>query len=278
MKYPKMTLLATAVVATLPVTTLAQDTGRHPSLDATFVVNLGAFFPSEGFKLSADPSPDDEGPEIDFDKVFNTDESDTTFAGDLRWRFGEKWSLWGQYWDANVSGARVLQQDITWRDITLEAGTNAEADVDSTVYRVFLGRAFSQGEHHEFGAGIGFHWLDLGASVGGDILVNGNEFEFVRREVDAGAPLPNIGGWYLYSPSSRWAFHARLDWLSANVGDYDGSLWNVGAGVNYQLFSNMGLGLSYNYFQIDVDVDSDDWLGSAEIEQHGPFASLSFNF
>ena len=137
---------------------------------------------------------------------------------------------------------------------------------------------FAQGDGYEFGAGAGLHWLDLAASVEGQVFVNESEFVVERRDTDVSAPLPNIGAWYLYSPNSRWVFQARLDWFSASFDDYDGSLWNAGAGVNFQVFSHMGIGLSYNFFRIDVDVDSDDWNGSAEIEQHGPFASLSFNW
>ena len=280
MTHPVKALLAAAIAFALPAAAWSQDSnsGYHPMLSSTFSLNVGAFFPSEGLKLSADASTGEPGEEVDFEKAFNVDESDTTPSGELRWRFGEKWSVWGQYFDSNVGGGRVLQEDITWRDLTLQAGSNAHADVDTKVARVFFGRVFAQGPGYEFGAGAGFHWMDLAASVEGEVLVNESEFEIRRREADVSAPLPNIGAWYIYSPSSRWAIHARLDWLSASIDEFSGSLWNVGAGVNYQVLPHMGIGLSYNYFQIDVDVDADDWHGGAEIEQHGPFASVSFNW
>ena len=50
--------------------------------------------------------------------------------------------------------------------------------------------------------------------------------------------------WYKYSISPRWALQARLDLLSAEVGDYDGVMLNSAFGLNFQAFEHVGLGLN----------------------------------
>ena len=193
----------------------------------------------------------------------------------FRWRFGEKWSFWGQYWNTDDKGGAILEEDIEWEDVVFKAGTFAAGGVDLTIARAFFGRTFSTSPQHEFGLGVGFHWLSLDTFIEGQVITNLGETEFAREAVSADFPLPNIGAWYMYSWNQKWLFQARLDWLSASVGDYSGGLWNTQVGVHWQAFKNIGFGLFYNGFILDVDVDKDDWRGKAESSQHGPWLAIT---
>lgn len=253
------------------------DSDYHPMLSDRFFVNLGLFNPTKDFKLRVDgQSP---GNSIDFEKEVGAKDSQTTGALGLHWRFGEKWSVSGQYWAVD-SGARwQLDEDVQWEDVVFKEGTFAEIGTDLTVYRVFFGRKFWTRPGHEFGAGIGLHWMEIEAFLAGQVIIDDvGDTEFQRGSVDAAAPLPNIGAWYLYSWSPKWGVVARVDWLSASIGDYSGGLTNAQAGIHYQLFNNVGLGLSWNYFSLDVDVEKSDWRGKVESKQNGPFLSLNVNW
>jgi hypothetical protein len=256
----------------------AQSAATHPMLTNTWEFQIGAFFPTEDVKIQAGLDETVPGDIIDFNNTLGVDESDTVFAADLRWRFGEKWSVMGQYWASGVDGKRVLDHDVTWRDYTLEAGSNIEAGIDATIVRVFFGRTFWTGDNYEFGAGAGFHWLELSAYIKGEFIGGGGTVAQSADKVSAGAPLPNIGAWYIYALDSRWAFQARVDWLSASFDEYSGGLFNAGVSANYQFTDHFGAGLSYNYFNVDVDVDNKNWDGSAEMSMHGPFISANFNW
>jgi hypothetical protein len=144
-----------------------------------------------------------------------------------------------------------------------------------TVARVFFGRKFSSGPQHEFGAGAGFHWLEIDAYLEGQILTSEGDLERRRESVEYDFPLPNIGAWYTYSWSPKWALLARLDWLSASVGDYSGSLWNAKVGLNWAFVEHFGVTAAWNFFKLEGDVDKSDWRGKVESEQHGPFIALS---
>lgn len=279
MKFELHLVVLLAVIAAMlfPTGIHAQDTDEyHPWLSDRFNVALGAFARQQGFKIRADGSDPEE--EIDFDESLGVDDDDVSASLTFRWNFGEKWSVWGQAWDVNASGGQELTEDIEFEDLVFKQGSFVKAGVENTVVRLFFGRKFSSGPKHEFGLGAGLHYLEISAFIEGRAYVNDVEIGLAKGDVDADGPLPNIGGWFYYSPSKRWLLEARLDWLEASVGDYSGGIWNSSVGVNFQAFKNVGFGLNYQYFSLDVDVDKDDWHGGAEVLYRGPFLSMTANW
>lgn len=265
------TTLITAAFSGPAVAQTAEE--YHPFLTDKFILGIGLFYPEKNITLQVDgSSPEDE---IDIDEALGVDDHDLTGSIDFRWRFGEKWSFWGQYWATGTSGGATLEEDTEWEDVVFKAGSFAKAGVDTKVARAFFGREISSGPQYEFGLGLGFHWLELDAFIEGEIIINDDTTDFHRASVDAAFPLPNIGGWYMYSWSPKWLFQARLDWLSASIGDYSGGLWDVQTGIHWQAFEKVGFGLYYNAFVLDVDIDKDDWHGKAESKNHGPFLALT---
>jgi len=47
------------------------------------------------------------------------------FHGVFRWRFGEKWSLAGQYFRTNATGEATLLEDLEWQDLLFKEGISA---------------------------------------------------------------------------------------------------------------------------------------------------------
>lgn len=245
----------------------------HPFLSDKFNFGLGAYWPKINLDLRVDgTAPEDE---IDFDEALNLSDYATSPAVNFRWRFGEKWSLLGQYWSTSQDGQTVLTKDVSWEDVVFKEGTFVGGGVDLDVVRAFLGRKFDLAPQHEFGIGFGLHWMSLDTYLEGEILINDGGTDFHRAEASASFPLPNIGAWYMYSWSPKWVLITHLDWLSASIGDYSGGLWDAEIGINYQAFKNVGFGLSYKGFMLDVDVDKGDWHGRVEFNQGGPALSVT---
>lgn len=270
MKY-RFLMLASLVLMS-PAIGFAQG-DVHPELSAKFGIDLGMFFPERTATLSAGVNTR-EREKIDFADEFGLEKHHQTFSLDADWRFGEKWSLSAQYFATSGKKTAVLDEDVEWNGEVFGAGSSVRASTGFTLYRAFVGRRFGDRERTDLGFGLGLHWLELDAALAGDILV-GDGVSFSREAVSASAPLPNIGAWYRYSMSPRWAFRARADWFSAAVDDYDGTLVNWQVGINYLLFPNAGLGLAYNSVHLDVGVDSPKWFGSVDLDYNGPFAFIS---
>ena len=261
------------------VTQLAQadeQSNEHPYLTDKFFVDVGVFFPERQYKISVKstiPGPTDP---IDFEADVGARDTDELFSLNSGWRFGEKWQLELQYFAASSSRGASLEEDVEWKDVVFEAGTGVKAGQDFTLVRTFFARRFESGEKHEFGVGAGLHWLEFGAFIEGNINIAGVGSTFRRESVEALAPLPNIGAWYMHSLSPKWALKTRLDWFSASFGEYGGTMTNASIGLNYQVFKNAGIGLNYNAFILDIDVNKTNWRGNANISYEGLYAYLSF--
>jgi hypothetical protein len=257
----------------------ADDTSDiHPSLTNKFSLDFGVFYPDRKVRISAGSTLDGDNEWIDFQGELNHATSDETFSMNFGWRFGEKWQLAAQYFDSSSSKQAVLEEDVEFNDVVFKAGSSVISGSHFSLVRLFFARDFAAADNQEFGIGAGFHFIELGASIQGEIITDGDENLFRRESVRVSAPLPNIGAWYTYSVSPKWAFKARFDWISASVDPYEGHLINASLGANYQMLKNVGFGLSYNYFELDVKIRDTYWKGRAETRYKGFFAFLSFNW
>ena len=167
---------------------------------------------------------------------------------------------------------------VEWQDLTFRAGTFVEGNVSFDVIRVFIGRSLFKNEQNDFGIGAGLHNLDLKATLGGEIKIDDETTDYQSASASASQPLPNLGAWYLYSPARKWLIHGRVDWISANIDKYDGTLWNTSIGVNYQAFRHVGFDLSYQYFNLNANVDDPDWRGGVDMTYSGPVIAVIANW
>ncbi len=268
-------LVGTLALATTHTLQAAEGGDLHPFLTDKYFLDLGMYFPSRELKLSVDGSTATVTSETDFVSEFELGKSDELFALDFGWRFGEKWQFNGQYFSSDGNREKVLEDDVVWGDVTFGAGSGVRSGNEFSMIRTFFARKFSSAADHEFGLGVGIHWLEFSAFIEGDGTINGVPVGFSRESVTAHAPLPNIGGWYTHSFSPKWAFTARLDWFAADIGDYDGSLVNAAAGINFAAFEHVGFGLNYNIFELNMGVDKNGWSGNIESTYSGLFAHVT---
>ncbi len=248
-----------------------QDSNVHPFISSTYGIHAGVFFPSKDFRLSVNGSVVGTDQDFDFEKATGASKDDEIFAIEFKWRFGEKWSVELQHFTADQSTKAVLEEDITWRDQAILAGSSVIVGTNFYMTRAFFGRSFDWRDNVDAGIGLGVHWLEIGAFIEPDIMTT---FGDVSAAKVAG-PLPNIGAWYQYSPSPKWVIAGRVDWLEANVGIYKGGILNVAAGVNYQMFKRVGFGVKYELLRLDLDIDDDKWQGSTQLDYDGAFVYLS---
>lgn len=258
---------------------LAQDYAYHPELSDSFTVTLGAMRSNNSFRVEADVG-DDIGDRIDFGDTLGVSNHSTFFNGQAKWKFGSenKWSFAAQYFSNSANGSIVLEEDIEWDGDTFKEGSFVGSGVKLSVARLFFGRSLIKNDRHDFGVGAGLHNLKMKVFVEGEVLFNDETTGFKRAEVSASQILPNVGAWYNFSPARKWLLHGRIDWIGASIGNYDGHMWNMNAGVNYQAFDHIGFDVSWQYFNLNVNVDSDDWTGGADMKYSGPVLSITGNW
>lgn len=248
---------------------------RHPALDNPFFFSIGAFINDKEVKVGVRGSTVVIDDEIDFDDKWRFGNDETSIAAELKWRFGEKWSLGTQFFSTDDDSRAILDEDVVWGDYTFREGTNVGAGIAVDVARIFFGRKFLEGPRHELGAGIGFHWMKIDAYLDGEAFINDESTGARRESVNAAAPLPNLGLWYQYAFSSRWLAGTRVDWLDVDFDEYAGQLLNGAVSINYMPIEHLGVTFSYQYFALDVDIDKRGWRGGVDFTYRGPFLSLT---
>ena len=243
----------------------------HPWLTSKYEFDIGVFFPDRSNKLRAggsfefDPDPNEV---IDFGSELRITHSDSTFAAEFAWKFGERWSMRAQYFDSTGSNTVTLEEDVEWQDLTFLAGTRASAGSGFELTRFFWAFNLSKRPDSDFGVGAGFHWLHINAYIEGTVETpSGPASDGARASVDA--PLPNIGIWYTRSLSPRWALRTRLDYFNADIYPYDGTFVNASVGLHYRVSDWFGFGANYNFIELDVGVDGDNWRGEIESRYDG---------
>ena len=253
--------------------------GIHPLLTDDFTGNVGIFFPDSESIFAANGSiENDIGDNIDFENDLGFKDTDGVLLASFKWRFTEKFHLSLEYLTVDQDASATLNKDISWGDLDFAEGANVKSNLNVDVARIFVGYSFKQTDEWELGAGLGVHLLDLEAQLTGNAMINGVPISNATEKEDLLAPLPNIGGYGAYAFSPKLIVMGRVDWFSASIGDYSGSLVSMAADIQYQLFENIGVGVGYQYLSVDISVDKTDWVGDADYSYHGPKLYMTINF
>ena len=246
----------------------------HPFLSDNFHIGLGVYRPSKKAEIGADLDlAPDSGDSLE------ASESQSTGILNLRWRFTENWHFKTTYWNTDSESQQTLTDDFEFGGETFQAGSFVGMGVDTSITRLFWGRSLFRKPNHDWGVGLGLHWMEIEAFVEGQVLLAGGGGTELRNEgASASAPLPNLGIWYMYSWSPNWVLVTRLDWLEVSIDEFSGSMYDASVGVNYQISDHFGLGFAINGFKLDVEVDWTDGRGVLVSEQIGPRLNATWSW
>lgn len=263
-----------ALILSLPGPAAGSD-DVHPLMTSKYWGNFGVYFSARDFDASANGSIAGITRGFDFESTTGLNDQPDLFMAELGWQFAPKWGLALQYFDSERSASKTLSNRIEWQDLVFDVGVRVDAGTDVEVTRLFFARRFRDNGPHSLRLGAGIHWLSMRASLAGEATLNDLSREFRRSVVKADLPMPNVGAWYRYSPSRRWMFNFRADWLSASIDKYEGGIWNVSAGVNFNPWEHFGFGLSYQFFQLSGRINEERWRGEVQTTFTGPFVYMS---
>lgn len=253
--------------------------GIHPLQSDRFSIAVGGFWPDISGYFEIDDPDGGDGTNVDFDDDVGLDDWEVLPAGSLIWRWSNNTRIQGEYFNVGQSDENVISRDLSIGDIEFEAGTSVKTDFDMDIARAFFGYSFVKNDAAELGAGVGLHYISLDLSVKGKAFLGDIPLLKAEKSIDDWAIVPNIGGYANYAFSPKWLVGTRVDWMSADVSDYDGTLWNVDAHVQYQMFDHFGVGLAYRYLKFELaanDSKSGDWR--TEIDYSGPMLFFTANF
>lgn len=288
----KLLLVSLLLVSQFTFSQNDEDVQKHPLLTDKFVFSGGFFFPNKSFDIAVNGDlnlPDGVEPPvtlpeegIDFDENFDINQFQFTYALGFQWRFAKKWKLYADFFGVNNIWEATLDEPIKWEEIEYQVGADVKAGVGLGVLRTAVARVLSQGPKHELGVSLGAHIMTLNVFIEGQATIVGDDdevgTEFQKGSLGVTAPLPNIGAYYHWAANPRWIFTADVDWLYIAFGEYQGGLWDVKGGVQFQVVDFFGVGASYRYYGLNLDVDKPNWNGSLTMSYGGPMVMVNFNF
>ena len=239
---------------------------------------LEYFFPTISSTARLDfPGTNVPGTEVSLeDEMGLSDRKGTPYVL-LGMRLGETWRLEFEYYKLDRSATRTIQRDIHWGDIEFPASADITTSFDSAVYRLTGGWSFYRTPQAEAGAAIGLHVTDFKMSMAGQ----GNGplgLSFQSEAKDQLVPLPTLGLYGSYQINDQWILRGRVDWLSLEYENYNGSLTNWVAAVDWRVAKNWGTGFGYRFVNYKLESNKDNFHGEVNYRFKGPTLYLQANF
>jgi len=250
----------------------AQQAGwsTHPALQDRWAFQLGLYSPKVNSTFRLDGAGGLVGTEISAEEDLGLKERNDMPAVLASVRLGERWKLEVEYLSLERENSRAISRTISWGDNTYTLGTTVNSNFSTEIYRLSLGYSFVRDAQKEFGAVLGLHATDLSARISATSV--GTE------SGDVLAPLPTIGLYGAYALTPKWLLSARVDLFSLKYEEYDGSLTNFTAGVDYRIWRNFGLGAAWRYIDYDLNVSASDFTGAWNYRFSGPLLYLVSSF
>lgn len=214
-------------------------------------------------KLRVDQSLTQPGTEIDAEDDLGLDDSELMPQAEITLLPGKHHLLRFSGLTTRRSASHVIDQEIFFDDEVYEPGERVDSELDLKMFGLTYGYRFIVHERAELTGTFGIQV----ASVDSNAVVRSR----VIREAESGvAPLPLVGVEGRYDFTDRWSAEGRLQYLTANVNDVDGSILDARIAVTWRLNPYLVFGLGYRSFEIDVDSRDPEDPGRVDMKIAGP--------
>lgn len=246
-------------------------------LNDRLTVSLGTFLLSTDTRISVNGSSDASGTSVDFDRDLGLNDTDR-FRLDAGWRFAERHRLRLMYFDDTKSATTTLDRTVEIGDSTFPVDGTVETRFKSTIAELAYEYVFVRRENWEIAASAGVHAVSFDFQVSGNGSVNGVPGQFRVETAETTAPLPVFGVRAMRYLGSNWYVDAQAQYFGLKVGNYDGHLSDVRAGVTHMFGRHFGVGAGWNRFSTDLDVTTGEFDGSLRWSYSGAQIFLTGSF
>jgi hypothetical protein len=161
------------------------------------------------------------------------------------------------------SAHRTIDRQIEFDDQVYEPGERVDSTLNLTLFGLTYGNRFLVHERAEITGTIGVQI----AAVEANAVVRSR----VIREAESGvAPLPLVGLEGRFDFTKRWSTEGRVQYMSANIDDVDGSIIDARLAITWRKNPYLLFGLGYRTFTIEVDSRDEGTPGFVDLNLSGP--------
>jgi hypothetical protein len=243
---------------------------KHPMMSDRFFVGAGVTWVQSNVTANLNTGKVGLGTVVDFEDDVGLEQSNLLGLFDFRMHISRRWLLEAEYFRLNRSGEREISRTIDWGNLNLPVNAVVRGRSDLEDFRVSVGYSFFRTQDKEIGVGLGAHVMSLDASLSTENL--GSE------GASQSAPLPVVTMYAQVALTDRWLLRVRVDRLSLDTGEVDGSIFSSGTDFVYQPWRHVNLGLGYRDINIQVSSTSESWRGKAQVRHTGPYVFFGSTF
>lgn len=220
---------------------------------------------------------------VNLEDSLGLDSDQTTFRGELCWRFAPRHRVSVGYYEfdrhSDASAGRSFVIETEGQQLRFDAGIDLSTEFDWRLAPIIYTYSFILTDRTEVAASIGAHWLDAKVGYSGSAHVNGNPVsEGAGESETASAPLPVLGLEAAFAATPRLRVGARAQYFGLDYGDYSGRLTDVRLQAEFQAIRWLGIGLAYTWYDIDFSRDDGEFEASLDFDYAGPGAFLTLSF
>lgn len=271
-RYAKMACLVSVAGIALSATPAAAQ-----ALNDKYWIEVSAYFPKANTTVNVS-RPGLPGTEIDMESDLDLDDSETLPAIYAGARLGKRWMVAGEYYGLDRSGSRSVERDINFDGATFPVGVEVSSKMQSDIYRLTVGYAFIRTDRAELGAAIGLHATNFELSLQGDTQTDIGVIRRQNHKRTFLAPMPTVGVFGTFEVTPKLVLTGRADYLSLDIGDYDGSILNAQAALAYRVTDMIEVGAAYRYVDYGLDVDKGRYTASIDYDFKGPALFIRASF
>ncbi len=193
-----------------------------------------------------------EGTTLNFedDLDLGADKTIPTLA--FEWQIARKHKLGVRWQDISRDSNAQALTEIHWEDEVIPIDADVTLGFDIT--QAFIDYTYYPWvkEKWAFGFGLGFRWMDIGATLSyrgdtEDDVIEGSS------DIKASAPLPYLYFEYRRLFSEKWRFITGLGWLYVSIDDISGGQYIGRLGIEYLAGKRWSFGAAINLATVDVD-------------------------
>ncbi len=243
----------------------------RPADDEKFSLSLGLFITDRESDTRVDASGGSSGTVVDLENDLGLDSTDSVFRVDGYYRFAKKHRFDFSVFDLSRRASKMIQRDIEWNGTMFPIDIVVDSDFDLTIYKAAYTWVFLQRESGYLGLTAGLYIADFGNTVSAPMLG--------EREIAAAtAPLPVFGLRGERRFSEAWSFRASGEFFVLEYGDFDGSLYDLYLGLDYQVMDHMAVGIGINSVGMDIGITKPNATGNLDWRYDGGLIFLKFDF
>ena len=270
-------ILSALVMATSASVPARAESPAEDLLNSRFAFALGGFVVTSAIRASLLGSANTNDQQIDFDQRFGIDTEKTRWRGELLWRITPTQHVRFSYFDNDVQGTRVLNQDLAWGDYTFKVRGNVTAETEFRVYELGYEWAFLRRPNYEIVAMAGIHLVDLTLKLSGNASLTVDTPSgpveqtetFTTKSNSVPAPLPVFGFRGDWAVSPNVSLDASGQMFSLSYQGINGNWSVLRAGATWMFSKHFGIGLGYERFVVHADVGKEAFTGRLNFGYQG---------